>query len=294
MVTQMNKASKNAAREMTPNPNGKGEISQETANFKSRMKDGNAIVDSAIKARTESFGTLTLAAATALLFYADFGRTELINRLFSGLLNAKTKSGTRDVNSGHTDANAFRSLYIPRIIEEFGVGGEKELDESGMATGKWIRRNTPFLQFMATPDDGHSFFIPANYKKGKEIDAEKQKHVQQAKANMVEAGLEGLQAVEWIKRADVVAPDREYGLKAFWADVTRVLSKAAKSGNVPASTILAISRDAGLEKADRAKIASVLAESQGAAPDKPDEKTQETGEKTEIPAEHPSQTQQAA
>lgn len=267
MVTKINeRASKNETREMVENPNGKGQISIETATFKADMKAGNEAIDTAIKARSESFGLLTVAAGHALLFYAKHGRTELINRLFVGLMNSKSA----------IDSENFRQSYIPRVVEEFGVGGEKELDESGAETGKWKKRNTPVLTFNTNPDDKHSYFAPANYKKGATPDAVRQSHVSQTKANMLEAGLEGLQAVAWIKQSAIIRPDQNYERTNFENDITRILSKAIKAGAIPVSQAMDVQRVAGLQKNNRAKLAEVISEANAAPEAKADDSKSET------------------
>jgi hypothetical protein len=266
MVTAISKSRSNGSVELTE---------KELARIQGEhAKAADIAVGAAIKARNESFASLAMGAAHAVWFYAKYGRTDYINKLFIGLLNGPSA----------TDASNLRTMYLPKLIALYGAGGQKDpADET-----KWLKRNTPFVTFSTDGEKDGNYFRPASFKD----DDIRSKHVVQGKAAVAAETVETLASISWKEKVEIVQADRAFDREAWLKGLKRELIKGARATGdaesmIDIATIEQVMRDLGMSKSMKAEIRDAFAEQPG----KPVVKE---GEKTEIPAEHKSQENQVA
>lgn len=235
----------------------------------------NKVTD-AIKARKDSFILLQSAAAYAIFLGIVHGRWEQMNRLFNELPTI--------------DADALRQKFAFRVNDKYAVDGKHELDTMGNELATWEKRPTTMIVFLANPTNKGEHFSLA---KADDKNTEKKELISKYRAKVEAAGVEDLEAIEWLSREKVIQSTAGYDVQSFQKELARVLTKAAKAtgdneSHISIALIESIMRDAAMPKALSADVRNAYAADPTA---KPALKTE--GEKSEIPANHPSQTVQA-
>lgn len=238
-------------------------------------------VTKAVKDRTESFTSLSQAAASSFLFGIQFGRWTEFNRLFNDL--AKNPQG-------RIDADALRQRYVWRVVDKFGAGGVPNLTNDGVQKG-WKVRPVPFVQYREKPDEAKGkdqHFSSAEYKGKTPEDERKRKFMAEGKANVIAAGEEGLEAIEWLNRESVIRGDTFYGATKFRKELSRTLRNAIRAmkddpdTGIAPSTIRAVMRAAGFDREESAAIEKQLIDV--ATPTKTESVPESESETDKVPA----------
>ena len=241
-----------------------------------------ARVTKAIKERTESFTSLSQAAASSFLFGIQFGRWSEFNRLFNELAKSP---------SGRIDADALRQKFVWRVVDAFGAGGKPNMTADNVQSG-WIVRPVSFVRYLENPPEDmgrDQHFSSAKYE-GKTPEAEhKRKMMAAGKKAVIEAGEAGLEAIQWLTRETVIRGDTTYDASNFRKDIARAFRNAIRAMKsdpdigVQPSTIRQIARIAGFEKKEMASLEAQLLEVTPSTP-KPESKS-ESQESDKVPAE---------
>ncbi len=264
MVTNMNKTARNGATVSNSNEAEKAANATQTA----FLKIGNEKVATAIKSRNESFGDLRSAAAYAVYALVDFGHTELLNKLFNKLPTI--------------DADAIRQKFVVKVIDLFGAGGTWNEAES-----KWEVRPTAFISFLQTPTDGNK---DQHFRVAKGNDSEagkaKQALITAGRDAVRAAGVEALEAIDWLSRAGLMAKTSVYDVLAFHGNIQKELVKAAKASVNPEAKISPAEIRAAMRALNFAQSESAVVELallQASTPSaKPETKTESEPETTLI------------
>lgn len=208
-----------------------GSLAEMANDEKALAKAGKGLVQSAIAARSDSFGILAVTAAVGAFLLAKYGHTETINNLFTGLLN---RADTR------VDANALRTGFLPALTEKYGQGGIEVTDSDGnrildaKGNPQWSTRPTLIFQFITDPGEGKPHIVlnkVARDGNAEMTDKEKAKAllIRAGRDAIIEAGIENLSKVEWMTVHKVLAPSKDYDADAFRKDAARLLTKAAEN-----------------------------------------------------------------
>lgn len=272
MVVQLEKQSINANA-----TNGKGKESSEVMAeskvdekaYQIDLKAGDSAVDKAIASRNSSFKDLQTAFAHGVWIACKHGRPNLLNKLFNKLNNA--------------DSNAIRSLALMRVWDEFGQGGIKdETDLTYVAESraqKWIQRPVNMFTFKTTLPAGETDHI-GMAQAGKVdgiFDQTKHDLIVAGKKAIVDHGIEALSHMDWISRAQVLAPVVTYD--ESWAEklLTKALKAVAKKGALPLADLKQAARELGLHRS----IVSAVEKEYPIQPDTPATETTPTATQAE-------------
>lgn len=275
MVTSINKKSIHANGATVAEQNAKEEtIKKLTASTKEK-------VTSAIKSRLESFTLLRSAAAYSIFLGIVHGRWEQFNRLFNELPTI--------------DSDALRQKFAFRVNDKYAVDGKHELDAAGQELATWEKRPTTMITYLANPANKGDHFSLA---KADDKNTEKKELIAKYRAKVEAAGVEDLEAIEWLSREKVVQSSSAYDMVSFQKELARVLTKAAKAtgdneSNITTALIESIMRETGMSKAMKADIRDAYS-AEPVAKTAPKTEEKQEGNSTPIPAEHASQSAQAA
>lgn len=251
--------------------NGKG-ISQKEDDLKSLTAKTKGFVDTAIKMRNDSMGSLATAAAYSFFMGIIHGRWEQANRLFRELPTI--------------DADALRQKFAYRVNDKYAVDGRHDTDAQGNEIDPWIKRPTTMIVYLANPAVKGEHFSLAKAGEGQGGEP-KRKLIAEYKAKVEAAGVEDLEAITWITREKVNSSSAPYDRETFFKGLKTLLIKAAKVTGDPESglstaTIEAIMRDTAMPKAMKAEIREAYSEEPTTGkPDKP----------VEVPVETPAEKQ---
>lgn len=199
--------------------------------------------DKAVKDAVNSAKSLQ-AAAAACMYMLMHGHKEFINDLYFRLAKESPK-----------DAYALRSMYAKRVIDVFGKGGIRKLDDANV----WAKRPTPFIMFSSTKPESASEiegFKLVDVKNNDSLTDQQKMEIKQARREIREAGEQALN-FEWHSQDAEKRAASAFGLKELIAQATRLLTKAAKDANVNGMTqahLSAAGRALGLSPDDIGKV----------------------------------------